>query len=233
MDKTIGIAIIIAALIFGTFFYKAQHEKESVKVVGYASMHHPSDILKWQVTIGTQAGTNQMKTAYRDLNQNVEFFRNLLKENNLSLSELTINSPFSYPVYDQSGLIKSYNIEQNLVYTVKDTTLFQVIENLNNNPEGLYAKGLLLRNSQIQYFISELPKLKHNIIAEATKDAKQRAEEVAKSSKDKVGKLLNARVGVFQITEPYSTEVQAYGVYNVSTKQKQISVTVTAEYELK
>ena len=140
---------------------------------------------------------------------------------------------FSYPVYDQSGLIKSYNIEQNLVYTVKDTTLFQVIENLNNNPEGLYAKGLLLRNSQIQYFISELPKLKHNIIAEATKDAKQRAEEVAKSSKDKVGKLLNARVGVFQITEPYSTEVQAYGVYNVSTKQKQISVTVTAEYELK
>ncbi len=233
MDKNIGCAIIIAAIVFGMFFYKALHHKETVRVVGYASMEYPSDILKWQVTIGSQASGNQMKNAYVELSQNVESFKSLLKENQLSEKNLSVNSPFSYPVYDQTGLIKSYNIEQTLVYTVKDTVLFSRIESLNQNPQALYARNLLLRNSQLQYYISQLPKLKHNIIAEATKDAKQRAVEVANSSKGKIGKLLNAKVGVFQITEPYSTEVQAYGVYNVSTRQKQISVTVTSEFELK
>ncbi|HOE91948.1 MAG TPA: SIMPL domain-containing protein, partial [Candidatus Cloacimonadota bacterium] len=96
-----------------------------------------------------------------------------------------------------------------------------------------YNKGIMLRSSNIEYYISELPQIKHNIIAEATKDAKIRAMKVADSSGGKVGKIISARVGVFQITEPLSTEVASYGIYSTSSKQKQISVTVSTEYELK
>jgi hypothetical protein len=48
-----------------------------------------------------------------------------------------------------------------------------------------------------------------------------------------LGKLREARAGVFQITEPYSTEVSDYGIYNTGTKQKSISVTLTAYFNLK
>ena len=41
-----------------------------------------------------------------------------------------------------------------------------------------------------------------------------------------------ARAGVFQITEPYSTEVSDYGVHNTSTRVKEITVTVHATFLL-
>ena len=41
-----------------------------------------------------------------------------------------------------------------------------------------------------------------------------------------------ARAGVFQITEPYSTEVSGMGMYNTSTRRKEITVTVHASFAL-
>ena len=38
--------------------------------------------------------------------------------------------------------------------------------------------------------------------------------------------------GVFQITEPYSTDVSDYGYYNTDTRTKSISVTVTTKFRL-
>ena len=77
-----------------------------------------------------------------------------------------------------------------------------------------------------------MPDLKKELIGAATKDALARAKEVTSSAKTRLGKLKTARSGVFQITEPYSTDVSDYGFYNTSTKAKSISVTVTAEFEL-
>jgi len=45
--------------------------------------------------------------------------------------------------------------------------------------------------------------------------------------------LISACAGVFQITEPYSTEVAGYGMYNTSSARKNIKVTVSAEFILK
>jgi hypothetical protein len=37
---------------------------------------------------------------------------------------------------------------------------------------------------------------------------------------------------VFQITEPFSTEVSDFGVHNTATKRKEITVTVHATFEM-
>jgi hypothetical protein len=42
--------------------------------------------------------------------------------------------------------------------------------------------------------------------------------------------MRSARGGIFQSTEPYSTEVSDYGIYNTSARQKDVTVTVTAEF---
>jgi len=38
------------------------------------------------------------------------------------------------------------------------------------------------------------------------------------------------KAGVFQIIEPYSTEVESYGMYNTSSRKKDITVTVHAQF---
>jgi hypothetical protein len=89
-----------------------------------------------------------------------------------------------------------------------------------------------MQRNELEYLYSKLPELKKELIGAATKDALDRAKEVTSSAKTRLGKLKTARSGVFQITEPYSTDVSDYGFYNTQTKAKSISVTVTAEFEL-
>jgi hypothetical protein len=75
--------------------------------------------------------------------------------------------------------------------------------------------------------------LKHSLLGAATSDAQRRAAEIAKSTAASVGDILTARAGVFQITEPYSTEVSGMGMYNTSTRRKEITVTVRADFVLR
>ncbi len=83
-----------------------------------------------------------------------------------------------------------------------------------------------------EYFVSNLADIKAEMLALATADAKVRAEEIAKSSGNKVCGLLSARSGVFQIRKPLSTDVSDYGIYNTSSKEKEIAVTVTATFKI-
>src|SRR5690606_32121047 len=63
-------------------------------------------------------------------------------------------------------------------------------------------------------------------------DAQRRAEEIAGSAGSRVGDVISARAGVFQITEPYSTEVSGMGMYSTSTRRKEITVTVHGDFAL-
>src|SRR5690606_25865013 len=74
--------------------------------------------------------------------------------------------------------------------------------------------------------------LKHNLLASATRDALRRAGEIAGSAGREVGSIVSARAVVFQINEPYSNEVSAYGMYNTRTREKQITVTVHSTFVL-
>ena len=72
------------------------------------------------------------------------------------------------------------------------------------------------------------------MIAEATENARIRAEQIAKNSGARLGKLKNATLGVFQITGQYSNEDYTWGgAFNTSSKEKTASVTVTAEFMVK
>ena len=53
---------------------------------------------------------------------------------------------------------------------------------------------------------------------------------ILKEGGHKVGKMTWSQAGVFQIIEPYSTEVESYGMYNTASRKKEIKVTVHATY---
>ena len=73
---------------------------------------------------------------------------------------------------------------------------------------------------------------KLTMLAEATEDGYRRAKTLAQNSGGEVGPLRSARQGVFQITEPYSTETSGYGMYDTSTIDKTVKAVVTLEYSI-
>ena len=71
------------------------------------------------------------------------------------------------------------------------------------------------------------------MLAEAAKDAKKRAEQVAASTDSSIGNVRTARMGVLQITPADSNEVSDSGMNDTSSLDKDITAVVNLSFEIK
>jgi hypothetical protein len=72
------------------------------------------------------------------------------------------------------------------------------------------------------------------MISKAKEDARLRAERIAESSGSKLGNLISANMGIFQITGQNSTEDYSWGgTFNTSSKEKTASITMRLSYRVK
>ena len=55
---------------------------------------------------------------------------------------------------------------------------------------------------------------------------------LARATDAKLGSLRRLNVGVFQVTAPNSTEVSDYGVYDISTRAKDVTAVVNVTLAL-
>jgi hypothetical protein len=220
----ISISIFLSALILGIFFYNSRKPRNTIRVTGYASKLFQSDIVKWSLTINRSVNLSEIKTGYQMLKHDLDILIEGLKKSGINENEITIQSPTTQQQWNRDGQISGYTIRQNLFIV---TSNLEIIEKLSRNPDFIYDKGIVLESSSLEYNYTKVGDLKKELLSEATKDAKNRAQEIAKSSGVKLGKISTARQGVFQITEPNSTEVSDYGIYSTATKEKDITVTVS------
>jgi hypothetical protein len=131
-------------------------------------------------------------------------------------------------MYGPDG-IRDYQVNQSLFLVSED---LDAVERLALDPAGLLGEGVLLQQSRLEYFYSGLAGVKRSLLAKATEDARMRAEEIASATGEGISGIAAARAGVFQITEPFSTEVAAYGIHDTSSRRKEIRVTVHATFVL-
>ena len=226
----LGLSFILGLSTIAYSLYQGKKGNTNLRVVGYANKLFTSDLVKWNLTLMRTAPLNGLENAYNKMAEDTQAFKNYLLEAGIEPKEIDIQPITSNPVYENFGSITSYNLTQNVLVLSDD---LPKIENLSLNPEFFAKRGILLQRSALDYLYTKLPELKKQLLSEATTDAVARANEISSAAKVKLGKLRDARAGVFQITEPYSTEVSDYGIYNTGTKNKSISVTLTANFELR
>jgi len=219
--------IVIAAIVFGWFFKASRTTEDNVRVVGSASKRVVSDIVKWRLSIARTATEEGISEGYRRLHDDVQGTISSLKSAGVADDEITVQAISTYPIYNSSGVTNGLNISQSiLVISPKVAD----IEKLAVDPKLIVGEGVILQNSNVEYFHSDLAAIKRELLKDAMIDARARAEVLAGAGEVRITKLLNSSVGVFQITEPFSTEVSDYGMYTTSTKQKDITVTVRAAF---
>lgn len=208
----------------------AKSDNQTMRVVGMATKSFDSDIVKWSLVISRQAPPNNLKSGYNTLSNDLTAIRSYFKQAGITDKELSIQPVNSRPNYGQFGQITGYSLEQTLFVLSPD---IPKIEKIALNPGFFADKEVILLSSSLDYFYSKLPDLKKQLLAEATKDALDRSVEIASAAKTKIGKMTSAKAGIFQITEPYSQDVSDMGIYRTNTKQKDIRVTVTCEFQLR
>lgn len=225
-----SIGILLAAFILGIFFYNSRKPQNTIRVTGYATKRFESDIIKWTLTITKQTSLNDINTGYQAIKKDVEFLVSELKKAGVHENEITLQPVSNTQQYNRDGVVSSYSVRQTMFVISSNLT---ALEKLARNPDFIYNKGIILESSYIEYNYSKIADLKKELLAQATIDAKDRAKEIAQSANSKLGKMTQARQGVFQITEPNSNEVSDYGIYSTATKTKDITVTVSATFIIK
>ena len=83
-----------------------------------------------------------------------------------------------------------------------------------------------------EYFYTKLDELKLEMLAKATENAKQRAENMVKATGNKIGFMRNAKMGVFQITPVTSTDVSDWGINDTTSLDKKVMSVVTASFSI-
>jgi hypothetical protein len=229
----LGVSLVLSSIIFGIFFYQSRMPEKTVRVVGSATQRLDSDIIKWRVSISRNTGVSDLKNGLQSIQNDLSVFIQLLKANGIADKDLAVQPVNINPVYSQyekSGNPAGYNVLQSVYLISKDLAR---VEAMALNPGFFSEKGITLQFSSLEYYFSKLGGVKRELLAKATVDARKRAEGIAKSSGNRIAGIESVRVGVFQITEPYSTEVSDYGVYNTASKEKDITVTVNVTFQLK
>lgn len=226
----LGIAFIVGISIFSVFFWQSRKAETSLRVVGYSSKLFESDLVKWNVSLQKNVGNAELGSGYKSMNADVKAFRDYLVSQGFGEEEISVQPVSSFPRFDNYGSMAGYSLNQEIFLLSEK---LDKVEDLALNPDFIADRGMVLQNSRLEYLYTKLPELKQELLASATEDAMARAREISGSANTKLGKMREARAGVFQITEPYSTDVSDYGIYNTSTRKKSISVTLTAFFYLR
>lgn len=123
------------------------------------------------------------------------------------------------------SLIQTIIVESDNVQLVKELSL--------DAPSALSLLGVQVQTVSVDFFYSKLASIRAELLEEASKNAKERAQAIAKSTGNRVGSVTDASQGIFQVTQKNSTEVSDYGSYDTSTVDKKITAIVRASFEVR
>ncbi|MFZ2330125.1 MAG: SIMPL domain-containing protein [Atribacterota bacterium] len=222
-----GISIVLAALVFGFFFYQTRSSRDYVQVLGAATQGFESDIVKWNLTLQESTDLHNVIDGYRNIQLKRKKLIDILVNKGISNDDININPISSYNRWDREGEISGYTLNQSLFII---STEVETIETLALNPDELLDQEIFFQTSSLEYFYSKIDDMKKDLLELATRNARERADMILKESNHKAGKMIWSQAGVFQIIEPYSTEVESYGMYNTASRKKEIKVTVHANF---
>ena len=97
----------------------------------------------------------------------------------------------------------------------------------------LVEQGVLFTTDPPQFLYTKVAEEKIEMLADATKDARARAEQIAAQGSRSIANLHDAEMGVFQITPSHETDTSSGGENDTSSLDKTITAVVTATFLLK
>lgn len=227
--------IITLGIIFSSIIFSSKIPKdENITVTGSSSKIVKSDIAKLGFQIQSRALTQ--KEAYAILKKNYPIVEKYLLEKGIKKEEIdvkTVNSYYNYKTtpngYTTNEII-SYNASQIIEISSKDVNK---IKEISTDIQILADKGISLNIFQPEYFYSDLASIKIDLLKEASKDAKQRAQSMLEATNAKVGTVKSMRMGVFQITPPDSNSVSNMGMNDTTTIDKKVTAVANVVFKIK
>ncbi|MGN0930050.1 MAG: SIMPL domain-containing protein [Alphaproteobacteria bacterium] len=224
------VGLMCAGFFPGYYYFKTYKTNNSVVVKGLAEMEVKADLAIWKIKF-TVAG-NDMIASQKKVETQLKEVTNFLKSAGFTDEEIT---PESLSVVDKlaerysSNTMPTYRYILTQKLTVQSNNV-NLVEKSSSNISSLISKGIIFDGDEyskpVSYLFTGLNEIKPKMLEEATKNAKQSAEEFAKASDSKVGKIRKASQGVFSILAGTDEG------YEKQSINKKVRVVSTIEYWL-
>jgi hypothetical protein len=233
---TIIVAAVIMSLAIGGGLMQvgsgfASRSSDGITVTGSAKTTATADNAVWVLNVSLSSPT--VATAVNKVDADVAALSQYLTKGGIPADALTLGAVATFANEEfvngnTTGRILSYRATREV--TVRSTDV-QLVSKLSQGIGTLLATGINANNYGPQYYISNLPELRPQLMAEAMKDAKVRAEALTKAVGGNIGSLVNVKAGPIQITTPDSTMTADYGAYDTSTIEKTVTATVSVTFK--
>jgi len=226
----LGLSFIIGFIIISYSLVQIKSFDNLLIVTGSSKQLVVSDIAKWNATFSRSAYDYNLNQGYNSMKSDEEIVRNFLRENGISENEITI-TPVSmqknYRYDSKYGEPEEYVLTQNVTIESSDIDKVKLI---SKDVQSIIEKGVIFSAYAPQYYYSKLSEARIDLLPLAMEDARKRAESI---SGKKAGLLKSVSMGVVQVLQPNSVDISDYGMYDTSTVEKEIMITVRASFSLR
>jgi hypothetical protein len=205
---------------------------DTITVTGASTERISSDYVNWSVEL-SQGGPSQ-QLSYQGLQPLVEKTLAFLRSQGIKADEMELGSVKTEKIDVQdprTGELRS------TTWTSKQAVLIgswdvNKVRNVSGQISSLIGQGVPLSINDPAYTYTKLAAKRVDMLAKATRDAKQRAKAIAAEAGSSIGAITNANTGTFQITVPDSTESSDGGSYDTRTIEKDITAVMAVTFRV-
>ena len=230
-----ALAIIIAAAILGNAVINRNKKSGTIDVTGLGQKNFTSDLVVWEGNFSRE--NRDIKEAYAQLEKDRKAVTDYLQKMGVPRESIVFQAVNTMPLYEQhyssngnytGQTFLGYQLNQTLQIESKEV---DKVEKISREITELLLQGVKFYSQPPRYYYTDLESLKIEMISKATEDARVRAEKIAENSGAKLGNLISANMGIFQITGQNSNEDYSWGgTFNTSAKEKTASITMRLSY---
>ena len=221
-----GGAIIAAALVLGLCMVwtvkTLKSYDDTVRVRGLCEKEVPADRVVWRINYSEKS--NALADLRGTIRRNNDIIVDLLKQAGFTDDEIkvgTANYDDRYTYANNTSQI-TFRYQANQVVTVFTKNL-DLVRKVQQSLETDLVNQNILANSWADYQYLGLNDIKPTMIAESLENARTAADEFAKNSRSRIGKMRTASQGYFEVEDLDENTPQV----------KKVRVVTTVEYYLK
>ncbi|MFA5228445.1 MAG: SIMPL domain-containing protein [Candidatus Paceibacterota bacterium] len=226
----LGLSFIIGFIIISYSLIQIKSFDNLLVVTGSSKQLVVSDMAKWNASFSRNTYANTLNDGYNQMRLDEAVVINFLKENGITEDEMTITSVSMQKNYRYDapyGQPEEYVLTQNVIVESKDIDKIKII---SKEIQKVIEGGVIFSANSPEYYYSKLSEARIDLLPLAMEDAKKRAENI---SGKKAGPLKSVSMGVVQVLQPNSVDISDYGMYDTSTVEKEIMITVRASFSLR
>lgn len=224
---------------------RKQPDKNNIRITGSAKKRIVSDLIQWSATI--EGKGNDRTAAYVALKGGTDKVVEFLKAQGIQSDDIKTQSA---SITEEFEMVREDKVLPGTNVPIRSETrrstgfrAFQIvsvsspnvplIEKASREITSLLEQGVFVTSNSPNYYYTRLGELKLEMLAEAAKDARSRAENILRSAGNtSLGALVYSSMGIININPANSTETSTEGNNDTTSYEKDIITIVRAEYKV-